>query len=413
MALSLALCDRGHDVVLATAESYRNKVKSLGLEFHAIRPDLPKDPQLIGQMMAPKIGPEVVLKEVVLGNVRDTYDDLIAIARDADLLIAHEIVYAAPLVAEVLKLPWASCALAPAAFFSAYEPLEISGYPALSRLHRLGPTINRWVVNFAKLATCSWGNPVYTLRKELGLRPIQNPVIGNDKYSSRLVLALFSPLLGIPQPDWPPNVVTTGSIVYDADSERPIRPELLNFLTAGEPPLVFTLGSAAVNAPGNFYVESVQAAIDLDRRAVLLLGKNPPPQDLPTSIFACDYVPYSKIFPHACAIIHQGGIGTTAQALRAGRPTLVVPYGLDQPDNAARVQRLGTSRTLMRKHYSASRLTEALKALIEVPDYAARAAEIGRIMQLEDGIEVACGAMEKQRLLSLGDTGYQPFTLTG
>ena len=90
-----------------------------------------------------------------------------------------------------------------------------------------------------------------------------------------------------------------------------------------------------------------------------------------------------------------------------------MPYGLDQPDNAARVQRLGTSRTLMRKHYSASRLTKALKALIEVPDYAARAAEIGRIMQLEDGIEVACGAMEKQRLLSLGDTGYQPFTLNG
>ncbi|MEO0375792.1 MAG: glycosyltransferase, partial [Cyanobacteria bacterium P01_A01_bin.17] len=308
-----------------------------------------------------------------------------------------------PLVAEVLKLPWVSCALAPAAFFSAYEPLVISGYPALSRLHRLGPRINRWVVSFAKLVTRSWGNPVYKLRQELGLRPIQNPIIGNDKYSPRLVLALFSPLLGTPQPDWPPNVVTTGSIVYDADAERPIRPELLNFLTAGEPPLVFTLGSAAINAPGNFYAESVQAAIDLERRAVLLLGKNPPPQDLPASIFACDYAPYSKIFPHACAIIHQGGIGTTAQALRAGRPTLIVPYSLDQPDNAARVQRLGTSRTLMRKHYSASRLTAVLKTLIEVPNYAARAAEIGRIMQLEDGIEVALGAVDKQRLLSSGE----------
>ena len=346
--------------------------------------------------MDPKTGSEVILKDIVLGSVRETYDDLMAIVQNTDFLLAHEIVYAAPLVAEVLKLPWASCTLAPAAFFSAYEPIVISGYPALSKLYQLGVKANRSAVTLAKLTTRSWGIPVYKLRQELGLRPIQNPVVGNDKYSPHLVLALFSSLLGTPKPDWPPNVVTTGFTFYDGETAQPINPKLENFLTSGEPPLVFTLGSAAVNAPGNFYAESVQAAINLNRRAVLLLGNNPPPKDLPTSIFACDYAPYSTLFPRARAIIHQGGIGTTAQALRAGRPTLIMPYSLDQPDNAARVQRLGTSRTLRRKQLSASQLTRELKALIELPRYAVKATEIGHIMRSEEGIATACDAIEKQ-----------------
>lgn len=396
LALSLELRDRGHQIILATTESYRNKVESLGLEFRSIRPDLPEDPQLISRMMDPKTGSKVVLKDTVLCNVRDTYDDLSAIARDADFLIAHEIVYAAPLVAEVLKLPWASCTLAPAAFFSAYEPIVISGYPALSKLHHLGPQVNRWAINLAKLTTSSWGSPVNKLREELELAPIQNPIIGNDKYSSRLVLALLSPLLATPQPDWPPNVVTTGFTLYDGKSTQPMRPELLDFLTAGEPPLVFTLGSAAVNAAGDFYARSVQAAINLNLRAVLLLGDNLPPLNLPDSIFVCDYAPYSEIFPYARAIIHQGGIGTTAQALKAGRPTLVMPYSLDQPDNAARAQRLGTSRTLMRKHCTATRLTRELKRLMEEPSYAKKAAVVARNIKSENGTKVACDAVEKQ-----------------
>ncbi|MGD1856363.1 MAG: glycosyltransferase [Leptolyngbyaceae cyanobacterium] len=391
LALSLNLRDRGHDIILAAPASYQTKVESLGLEFQAIRPDLPKDPLLIEQTMDPKTGAKTVLKEIVLDNVRDTYQDLVAIAKDADFLVAHEIVYAAPLVAEVLQLPWASCALAPAAFFSAYDPTAL--YPA--RLHRLDPRVSRWAVGLAKLITRSWGNAVYRLRQDLGLPPVQNPIIGHEKYSPHLVLALFSPLLGTPQPDWPPHTVTTGFTFYDGASEQPIFPKLLEFLNAGEPPLVFTLGSAAVNAPGSFYGESVQTAINLNRRAVLLLGKNPLPQHLPPSIFACDYAPYSKIFPHARAIIHQGGIGTTAQALRAGRPTLVVPYSLDQPDNAARVQRLGTSRTLMRKDYSASRLTAELR-LLDTPDYAIKAAEIGRTVRAAEGTDTACTAIEQQ-----------------
>lgn len=94
--------------------------------------------------------------------------------------------------------------------------------------------------------------------------------------------------------------------------------------------------------------------------------------------------------------MHQGGIGTTAQALRAGRPTLVMPYSHDQPDNAARVERLGTSRTIPRKQYWAVRVAKQLGELLGNPNYAAVAAEIGRMIQAEDGVSVACDAIEKQ-----------------
>lgn len=178
--------------------------------------------------------------------------------------------------------------------------------------------------------------------------------------------------------------------------EAEITPELKQFLDVGEPPIVFTLGSAAVLDPGNFYQESIQAAKQLNRRAVLLIGKNPPPENLSEDILAVNYAPYSQIFPHACAIVHQGGIGTTAQALRAGRPTLVMPYSHDQPDNAAWVERLGTSRTIPRKQYSAPQAAKELSKLLNNSSYAIKAAEAAGIIKKENGVCVACDQIEKQ-----------------
>ncbi len=203
--------------------------------------------------------------------------------------------------------------------------------------------------------------------------------------------------MGQPQPDWPTNTVSAGFAFYDGSEDRAkLTPQLEQFLNAGEPPIVFTLGSAAVMAPGRFYEESIEAAKLLNRRAVLLIGKNLPPKNLSENVIAVSYAPYSQIFGRACAIVHQGGIGTTAQALRAGRPTLVMPYSHDQPDNAARVEHLGISRTIPRQSYSSVRVAKKLRELLENPNYAAKATKIASIIQAEDGVKVACDAIEKQ-----------------
>lgn len=396
IAMGLGLRDRGHDIVFATVNDYRTKIEPLGFDFHAIRPDhIPMDdPKMLALMMDLQKGTERVIRDYLLPNLHDTYTDLMGAAQNADFIVSHEIVYAAPLVAEVLKMRWAVCILGPGSFFSAHDPLVLAPFPALAKLRIFGPIVNQRVMDYARFVTRNWGEPVHQLRRELGLRPVGNPLI-DDKFSPYSVLALFSTVLGAPQPDWPENTVVTGFTFYDGKPESKLAPELKQFLDGGEPPVVFTLGSAAVLAAGDFYEASVRAAKRLERRAVLLIGNNPPPEPLPKSIVAFDYAPFSEIFPHACAIVHQGGVGTTAQGLRAGRPTLVVPYSHDQPDNAARLERLGTSRTIPRKQYSASRVVKELGKLLNNPSYAVRATEIGQIVRTENGVTVACNEIEK------------------
>jgi len=119
-----------------------------------------------------------------------------------------------------------------------------------------------------------------------------------------------------------------------------------------------------------------------------------PQTDLPPSILAVPYAAYSRIFPRAAAIVHQGGIGTTGQALAAGRPTLVVPFSHDQPDNAARLVRLGVASTLRRDRYTAQRAAGALRELL-AGSAAERAAAAGEQVRREDGLANACGAIER------------------
>jgi UDP:flavonoid glycosyltransferase YjiC (YdhE family) len=246
----------------------------------------------------------------------------------------------------------------------------------------------------AKWVTRRWTEPIRQLRADLGLPAGADPLY-EGQFSPGLTLALFSRLLADPQPDWPPYTQVTGFIFYQGPSRLP--PEVDRFLEAGPPPLVFTLGSSAVSAAGPFYQESIEAVRRLGYRAVLLVGTDPqnhPPEPLPAGVLAVPYAPHGDLFPRALAIIHHGGIGTTGQVLRAGRPMLVVPYAFDQPDNALRVMNLRVARTLFPKHYAATRVVEQVRTLLEDPHYAQRAAEVGGMVQAEDGVQRACDAIE-------------------
>lgn len=119
------------------------------------------------------------------------------------------------------------------------------------------------------------------------------------------------------------------------------------------------------------------------------------PADVGDDIAAFNYAPYSELFPRARAIVHQGGVGTTAQGLRGGKPPLVVYYAHDQADNGARVTRLGVARTLPRSGYNAARATAELSELLNNPAYAPRADEIGRRIRSEDGARAAADAIEE------------------
>jgi UDP:flavonoid glycosyltransferase YjiC (YdhE family) len=188
-----------------------------------------------------------------------------------------------------------------------------------------------------------------------------------------------------------------GYCFYDKDDAGGMTPELLRFLDAGPPPVVFTLGSSAVQIAGNFYTETLPAIQRLGCRAVLLVGKdgqNELPAGLPPTVHVAGYAPFSGLFPRARAIVHSGGAGTTGQALRAGKPMLVVPWAHDQPDNAEHARRLGLARVLPAHLFTAGRAFYHLFPLLNDPSYAARAAEIGKLVAAEDGATAAATALE-------------------
>ena len=206
-------------------------------------------------------------------------------------------------------------------------------------------------------------------------------------------------MLGTEQKDWPENTLITGFCYYDADVGNAKLPEHLeNFVAGGEAPVVFTLGSAAVLAAGKFYEFSARAAMKLGVRAVLLIGSDPrnrPERELPETICVADYAPYAALFSRAQMVVHQGGVGTVAQCLRAGKPMLIMPYSHDQPDNARRMRRLGVGRTIQRQKYTPLRVARRLKAMLEDERMRRRAASVGERLKQEDGVRVACDALEQ------------------
>lgn len=400
LALAFELRRREHTVILATSELYRDKISALGFAFGALRPELAvADDRLVRRIMDGARGSEYLVRDLMMPAVRDMFADLARVTAGADLLVTNELVYAAAPLAGQTGLRWVSYALAPLSYFSIHDPCVAPVEFAGEWMHRLPPFAVRASNRLAALMTRSWWRPVRQLRRELGLGPGGNPLFGG-KHSPLLDLALFSSVLQPPQPDWPARTVQTGFCFYDEEPESATAPRLPppveDFLVAGEPPIIFTLGSAAVVAAEDFYLESARAAQLLGRRALLLLGKNPPPPDLPSSILTCDYLPYTSIFPRAAAIVHQGGVGTTAQALRAGRPMLVMPFAHDQPDNAARVTRLGVGRSLARSRYRAERVARELTVLLTTPRFASTAAAIAKRVRAETGPTTACDALEAQ-----------------
>jgi UDP:flavonoid glycosyltransferase YjiC (YdhE family) len=399
LALARGLQAHGAHPIIGTSAFYRDMVESRGISFTPIRPDMPPPEdmrRIVVDLMDARKGTATVVRDMTMPWVRDSYADTLAAARDADLLISHLLTFATPLVGEVLCIPWVSVVLQPMLFFSASDPPALPLFQWVNRLpFNPGQAFWRGMRRAAMLTASTWYGELRRLQRDLGLSTQVDPMF--EAYSPWLTLALFSPHFAPPQPDWPPHTIATGFPFLDIPAEEVLPPHVEAFLRDGPPPIVFTLGSSAVWTPGSFYAESIEAVQRLGRCALLLTG----PQGiermpaLPDGILAVDYAPHAAVFPRAAAIVHQGGIGTTAQALRAGKPTVIVPFAHDQFDNARRSERLGLGLTMSRDRYTAATATRTLHRLLSNPDFSRRATRFGRLIRAEDVVGSACEAVAK------------------
>jgi rhamnosyltransferase subunit B len=243
IAIALELKRRGHVPVLAVPAVFAGKIRPLDIEFHAVRPDIdPSNTALVEMIYDVRKGTERGLREFLFPALRGTYEDLLDAATKpvrADLLLLGELNYAGPLVADVTGIKWASYVLAPMSFFSGFDPPVLPMYPDLARADRTVPGLGRAIKGLARFVSRNWAQPIYDLRRELGLGRGSNPLF-DGKHSPCLVLALFSRLLGKEQKDWPAHTRITGFCYYDADAGNLALPaHLEEFLGAGPPPVVF------------------------------------------------------------------------------------------------------------------------------------------------------------------------------
>ena len=374
---------RGHRVVVATDDFSQDSVESAGLEFQIARR---------GFLYATDDA-----SDWPFFNLRSSYDDLMAAVRRADLLITHQVAFAGPLVAASTGIPWVSVVLSPFTFASAHDPLMYGTQPDARPFTPTIYTLYLSQLSHMKQSSYAYIKEVQQLGSELGLAPGKKAFL-EDHHSPNLVLALFSSTFAAQEPDWPPQTCVTG-FAFDAHltDGAGLPPELARFLDHGPPPIVFTLGSASIFDTGSFRIESVGAAKMLGFRAVLL-GSVTSDGTFPnnSNLISVEYAPHGELFSRAAAVVHHGGIGTVAAAMRAGCPMLVTPgFAWDQPDNAVRATGLGVGRMLAQSEYNALSAAIELTPLLSEPSYAENAAALSRIIRAEDGVNSACDAIEQ------------------
>lgn len=396
IALGLELRARGHSVIINSWEGYAEKVGLLGFDFVPLRPSIdPEDREFIKKAMDSREGSATVIREMVLPYLDEMYDDLRSACDGADAMVTGELLYVAKSLHELTEIKWITTTLSPLTLFSFHDPGIYPGAAFMEYLRPLPVAFHKAFFNLARLSIRNWFEPYKDFRRRLGLDPDHDPVFF-DKFSERLHLAMFSRAFAAPQPDWPPQTIQTGFCFYDGQEDEGKMPDgLQEFLDQGDAPIIFTLGSAAVMDARDFFDESAKAAKQLGRRAVLLYGRdNDPPKGLRDDIVGFEYAPFSRVFPHAACIVHQGGVGTTGQVLRAGVPHLIMPYGHDQLDNAMRCRRIGVAEVIPRERYNADRASQMLTRILSDPEFSKNAAEKRDVIENELGAKAACDEIE-------------------
>ena len=395
MAVAHALQALGLSPVIASAPDYRARVENAGLDFLPMGPshaDVEADLGMTLATLTHKIRrrPDLLYRELVFPYLQCCLDDVRPMVAESALVMTSTLAISARLAAELEGRAQVAAILQPMMWLSAEDfPIFMPGI-TLSRLIRaLGPKAGHLARSAILGAGRIMGQPVTRFRAGLGLKPSACDPLFAGQFGSAGSVGMYSPCLGTLPTDGSAAGVITGFCFHDQD-ESPAEQQLAaldRFLAAGRAPLVFTLGSAAVRSAGSFFAESVRAATALGERAVLIVGDDMP-KDLaadPARVHLCRYVPYSRLFPKALAVVHQGGIGTFGQALRAGCRQLIVPHFADQADNAARAIRLGVGAALRRQSCRTARLTHELAHLLANPRLPYRAQHIASGLATERG----------------------------
>lgn len=368
VGLSQRLARRGHGVTLATNAYFRDLCERGGVSF---RPVGSRD-QFVKMIDNPEVwhprkgGPAVM--SAAAESARLLFRLVCDNADEDTIVVGSSLAMGALSAAEHRGLRYATVHLSPLCIRSSVEMPQLPGGIALDWMPRwmrrkFWEGADRWFIDPAITP------PLNALRADVGLPPVAR--IMNGWWSApMLTIGLWPDWFAAPQPDWPPQVKLTGFPLYDEADVTPLREELLRWLDAGDSPIAFTPGSA-MRFGRRFFETAIEVSRRIGRRA-LLLTRHPEqlPPRLPAHVRYEPFAPFGALLPRCAAVVHHGGIGSVAQALRAGTPQLITAMSHDQPDNGARVRRLGAGDWLNAARFSPRRAARALTRLTRDPGVA-------------------------------------------
>lgn len=361
--IGIGLRQRGHSVTLLSNTHFKASVQGAGLKFVSVgsAEDFKKMVDEIDTDNPAKTV-KAIMTHLYFPCMQTVYDRIKALSTPGDTVIMGiTLAFGARMAREKLGIPLITCHLAPVSIPSISYPPKFHG---IWMPHWMPYLYKKGIRQFIDMGADRFlGPPINTLRKELDLPPVRN-IMNHWIHSPDKVIGLFPEWFAAPRDDWPGNTEVTNFILFDEADSKPIPPGLKRFIDAGDPPVVFTTGTA-VNDADTFFKASVEVCDILNVRGVFVSRyKSNIPDRLSPYIHCCGYAPFSRLFPCASAVVHHGGIGTCAQALSAGVPQLIIPFGLDQPDNASRITRLGLGGWLPRKKYNNVMAANKLKTLL-------------------------------------------------
>lgn len=394
IAVAQALVARGHEAIIAANPHFESLIRGAGVAFAPIgRPMAIQQLVRAPGAMAPVAGTLRLIRSVVLPALQDdaaSFDDALRTLRP-DLAVLHPLCLAGAVVCEQHRVPFAVAMLAPLGWWNPHDSPASGPWSRTShspRLAKFGLFVGRG------LSAIGVDPGVNRLRRERGLQAGSGHFVRLCR-GGIVNLGLWSPHFRALLEGDPPAARVCGFTWFDQVHEREEESaHVERFFAGGPAPIAFTLGTASVHVAERFYEDAAEACARLGRRGLLLVGRREyGPRRPGPDVAVVEYAAFSRVFPRCEIVVHHGGIGTTAQALRAGRPALVVPMSHDQFDNAARVWRLGVGQRLRHAKCTADLLVARLRTLFDEPQYFVRAAELATKLATEDGAGCAAEAL--------------------
>lgn len=398
LALSGALAKAGHSVELATVDRYESRARARGIPFRRVgRPWIDEDDDTRARMRtivstrdpAKQAGLIIRMLEPDLVAM---VPDLLAAVSEADLVVSHSFDVPAIAAARARGKPVVVVHLFPSTLRSA-------------KMSPLGPSYGR-VVNaalwsIAERLTRKHTDGGFASSIEAAGLPRWRDVMFREGHSDLLNLVAISPVLVPADPAWGSRYVVSGYLFAPPLDAHPSA-ELVQFLGGGETsaddrPIVVTFGSMVFDDPAKTTAILVDALAGLGRKVVLQSGwAGLGDGELPANVWRAPFVRHDWLFERAGLVVHHGGAGTTAAALRAGVPQIIVPHLGDQFLWAALARRSGASAaTLPRRTLTARGLERAARKALASRSAQQRAAELGQQVRREDGVAAAVAAIER------------------